>query len=67
MDRASLGAAAATVLERWGHVDVVVHNGRYIGPGHMDHFMDTPIELIEKQIEANCIAPLILDKLCSRR
>src|SRR3954463_14492059 len=30
MDPASLGAAAATVLERWGHVDVVVHNGRYI-------------------------------------
>jgi NAD(P)-dependent dehydrogenase (short-subunit alcohol dehydrogenase family) len=62
MDRASLGAAAATVLERWGHVDVVIHNGRYIGPGHMDRFMDTPIELLEKQIEANCIAPLILDK-----
>jgi NAD(P)-dependent dehydrogenase (short-subunit alcohol dehydrogenase family) len=62
MDPASLGAAAATVLERWGHVDVVVHNGRYIGPGHMDLFMDTPIELLEKQIYANCVAPLILDK-----
>jgi len=62
LDPASLGAAAATVLERWGHVDVVVHNGRYIGPGHMDLFMETPIELLEKQIYANCIAPLILDK-----
>jgi NAD(P)-dependent dehydrogenase (short-subunit alcohol dehydrogenase family) len=63
LDPASLGAAAATVLERWGHVDVVVHNGRYIGPGHMDLFMETPIDLLEKQIYANCIAPLILDKL----
>jgi NAD(P)-dependent dehydrogenase (short-subunit alcohol dehydrogenase family) len=62
LDPASLGAAAATVLERWGHVDVVVHNGRYIGPGHMDLFMETPIELLERQIYANCIAPLILDK-----
>ena len=62
LDPASLGAAAATVLERWGHGDVVVHNGRYIGPGHMDLFMETPIELLEKQIYANCIAPLILDK-----
>jgi NAD(P)-dependent dehydrogenase (short-subunit alcohol dehydrogenase family) len=62
LDAASLGAAAATVLERWGRVDVVVHNGRYIGPGHMDLFMDTPIELIERQLYANCIAPLILDK-----
>lgn len=63
LDPASLGAAAATVLERWGHVDVVVHNGRYIGPGHMDRFVDTPIELLERQMQANVIAPLILNKL----
>jgi NAD(P)-dependent dehydrogenase (short-subunit alcohol dehydrogenase family) len=63
LDRASLGAAVATVLERWGRIDVVVHNGRYIGPGHMDRFLDTPIDLLEKQIEANVIAPLIINKL----
>jgi NAD(P)-dependent dehydrogenase (short-subunit alcohol dehydrogenase family) len=62
LDPASLGAAAATVVERWGPVDVGVHNGRYIGPGHMDLFLETPIELLEKQIYANVIAPLILDK-----
>lgn len=62
MDPASLGAAAATVLAEWGTVDVVVHNGRYIGPGHMDRFLDTPIELIEKQIYANAIAPLVLNQ-----
>jgi NAD(P)-dependent dehydrogenase (short-subunit alcohol dehydrogenase family) len=61
-DRASLGAAAATVLERWGRVDVVVHNARYIGPGHMDRFLDTPIELLEKHLEANVIAPLVLNQ-----
>lgn len=63
LDPASLGAAAATILERWGVVDVVVHNGRYIGPGHMDRFLDTPIELIEKQIYANAIAPLVLNRI----
>ena len=63
LDPVSLGAAAATVLERWGRVDLVVHNGRYIGPGHMDRFLDTPIDLIEKQIQANVVAPLILDRL----
>jgi NAD(P)-dependent dehydrogenase (short-subunit alcohol dehydrogenase family) len=63
LDRASLGAAATTVLDRWGHVDVVVHNARYIGPGHMDRFVDTPIELLEKQIDGNVIAPLVLNKL----
>jgi NAD(P)-dependent dehydrogenase (short-subunit alcohol dehydrogenase family) len=63
LDRASLGAAATTVLDAWGHVDVVVHNARYIGPGHMDRFLDTPIELLEKQIDGNVIAPLVLNKL----
>jgi NAD(P)-dependent dehydrogenase (short-subunit alcohol dehydrogenase family) len=63
LDSASLGAAVATVLERWGRIDVVVHNGRYIGPGHMDRFMDAPVELIEKQIQANAISPIYLTKL----
>lgn len=63
LDAPSLGAAVATVLERWGHVDVVVHNGRYIGPGHMDRFMDTPVELLRTQVEANLFAPLEIDKL----
>jgi NAD(P)-dependent dehydrogenase (short-subunit alcohol dehydrogenase family) len=63
LDAASLGAAVATVLERWGRIDIVVHNGRYIGPGHMDQFLDTPIELIRKQLEGNFFAPLIINKL----
>jgi NAD(P)-dependent dehydrogenase (short-subunit alcohol dehydrogenase family) len=53
----------ATVLERWGRIDVVVHNGRYIGPGHMDQFLDTPVELIRKQLEGNFFAPLIINQL----
>src|SRR5205807_3351606 len=63
LDAPSLGFAVATVLERWGRIDVVVHNGRYIGPGHMDLFMDTPIELLRKQVEGNLFAPLIINKL----
>jgi NAD(P)-dependent dehydrogenase (short-subunit alcohol dehydrogenase family) len=63
LDRASLGAAVATVLERWGRVDVLVNNGRYVGPGHMDLFLDTPIDLHEKHLEANVLAPIVLTKL----
>ncbi len=63
LDPVSLGACVATVLERWGRIDVVVHNGRYIGPGHMDMFLDTPIDLLEKQLFANAIAPLMINKL----
>ena len=60
LDPASLSAAAAAVLERWGRVDVLVQNGRYIGPGHMDRFLDTPLALLEKQLQANVLAPLLL-------
>jgi NAD(P)-dependent dehydrogenase (short-subunit alcohol dehydrogenase family) len=63
LDRTSLGSAVATVQERWGHIDVLVNNGRYIGPGHMDRFLDMPIELIERQIQANAISPLYLSRL----
>ena len=62
-DRASIGAAAATVLARWGGVDVLVNNGRYIGPGHMDRVLETPLELLDKHLEANVMAPIVLAKL----
>jgi NAD(P)-dependent dehydrogenase (short-subunit alcohol dehydrogenase family) len=63
LDPVSLGACVARVLERWGRIDVVVHNGRYIGPGHMDLFLDTPVDLIEKQVYANAIAPLHINRM----
>jgi len=43
-------------------VDVLVNNARYIGPGHMDHIVDTPLELLDKHLEANAMAPLVLIK-----
>lgn len=71
LDKASLEAVAATALGEWGGVDVLVHNARYIGPGHMDRFMDTPVELLERQLQANVIGPLVLTRallpsLCER-
>ncbi len=63
LDRASLGSAVATVRERWGSIDVLVNNGRYVGPGHMDQILDTPVDLIDRHLEANVMAPVILIKL----
>ena len=63
LDRASLGSSVATVVERWGRIDVLVNNGRYIGPGHMDQFIETPVELLDRHLEANVMAPIILTQL----
>jgi NAD(P)-dependent dehydrogenase (short-subunit alcohol dehydrogenase family) len=63
LERSSLERAVATVLDRWGRVDVLVNNGRYVGPGHMDQILDTPIELLDRHLAANVIAPVILTKL----
>jgi NAD(P)-dependent dehydrogenase (short-subunit alcohol dehydrogenase family) len=57
-------AAVQAALDRFGRIDVLVNNGRYIGPGHMDPFEETPLELIEQMILCNVVAPLHLIKLC---
>ncbi len=51
------------MLERWGRIDVLVNNARYIGPGHMDRLLETPVELLDKHLEGNVMAPIILTKL----
>jgi len=62
LDHASLVRAVATVRAEWGHIDVLVNNGRYIGPGHMDHIVDTPVQLLRDHLEANALAPIVLIK-----
>jgi NAD(P)-dependent dehydrogenase (short-subunit alcohol dehydrogenase family) len=62
-DRTTLGSCVTTVLERWGRIDVLVNNARYIGPGHMDRLLDTPVALLDQHLEANVMAPVILARL----
>jgi NAD(P)-dependent dehydrogenase (short-subunit alcohol dehydrogenase family) len=62
LDHPSLERAVAQVLDEWGHVDVLVNNGRYVGPGHMDHIVDTPVQLLRDHLEANALAPVVLIK-----
>ncbi len=57
-------AAVDAAVGRFGRIDVLINNGRYVGPGHMDPFADTPVELIEQMFLCNVIAPLHLIKLC---
>ena len=62
LDHPSLVHAVASVLAVWGRVDVLVNNGRYIGPGHMDHIVDTPVRVLRDHLEANALAPVVLIK-----
>ena len=62
LDHASLVRAASAAAAELGPVDVLVNNGRYIGPGHMDHVLDTPVEILRDHLEANALAPVVLAK-----
>jgi NAD(P)-dependent dehydrogenase (short-subunit alcohol dehydrogenase family) len=62
LDHPSLVQAAATVVREWGGVDVLVNNGRYVGPGHMDRIADTPVRVLRDHLEANALAPVVLIK-----
>jgi len=61
-DLASVGACAQRILDAWGAIDLIVHNGRYIGPGLMDMFMDIPLEAYGRFFTAHCLAPIVLTR-----
>ncbi|MCU4186347.1 SDR family oxidoreductase [Acidiferrimicrobium sp. IK] len=62
-DRADVERAGRELLEAWGGVDVLVHNGRYIGPGLMDTFFDIPVDAYSLFFEAHFIAPVVLTRM----
>jgi len=62
LEHPSLVAAADAVIAEWGHIDVLVNNARYIGPGHMDLILDTPIRILRDHLEGNALAPIVLIK-----
>lgn len=62
-DLASVEAACSQILEAWGGVDVIVHNGRHIGPGLMDTILETPIDEYRKFVEAHGVAPIRITQM----
>lgn len=62
LDRATLEAAVTRTLEAFGHIDVLVNNAIYQGPGHDGLFLDTPLEELEKPLQANVVSQMALLK-----
>jgi NAD(P)-dependent dehydrogenase (short-subunit alcohol dehydrogenase family) len=62
LDRASVRAAAAAVLDEWGRVDVLVNNAVHTGPGSTELFVDLDLDVVRAKLEANVVAQLELIK-----
>jgi len=60
LDRASIDAAVEQALREWGHIDLLLNNGIYQGPGLMDRFLDLTDELVKKVFEGNVFAQIYL-------
>jgi len=53
-----------TALEKYGRVDFLLNNARYVGEGHFDKFLDIGFDLWDKYLAANVMAPIIATKIC---
>jgi NAD(P)-dependent dehydrogenase (short-subunit alcohol dehydrogenase family) len=56
----TLVAAADAVTGAWGHIDVLVNNAIYTGPGGMVPFRDLTVEQLRLRLEGNVVAPTVL-------
>ena len=59
-DSTSVTAGLAELLHRWDGVDVVVNNGRHVGPGIADTILDTPAAQFELFLAAHAVAPALI-------
>jgi NAD(P)-dependent dehydrogenase (short-subunit alcohol dehydrogenase family) len=62
VDRASITAAAARVIDAWGGIDVLVNNAIHTGPGSMLSFDETTVEMLETKLAANVVSQVVLLK-----
>jgi len=63
LDRPSIDAAVATVLDEWGRIDAVVNNAIYQGPGRMDRVLDLDLDDATKLVVGNYVHQLHLIQL----
>jgi NAD(P)-dependent dehydrogenase (short-subunit alcohol dehydrogenase family) len=62
-DIPSVESAIATLIDEWGGVDLLVNNGRHVGPGLMDTVLDTPVEEYAKFLQAHGLSAIRIVQL----
>jgi len=60
LDPSTLDHAVEQTLATWGHVDVLLNNGIYTGPGSLVPFLDLPLATVETLFRANVFAQIHL-------
>ena len=53
-----------TALKKYGRVDILINNARYVGPGHFDPFLKLDMDTWEKNVNTNLMAPIIASRMC---
>lgn len=59
-DLASVESGVDVVLREWGRVDVVVNVAHYRGPGYDAGLIGTPLDVFEKTLTGDIMAPLLI-------
>jgi 3-oxoacyl-[acyl-carrier protein] reductase len=54
----------AAALKKYGKVDILLNNARYVGPGHFDPFLALDVDTWEKNVNTNLMAPIIASRAC---
>ena len=62
-DLESVHAAAATAIDRWGGVDLVVNNAVDTGPGSMVPVLELSVEQLQAKLAANVVAQMATIKV----
>lgn len=60
LDLETITPVAEQTQQHFGHIDVLINNALYTGPGVMDHFLDLPLEIMDRMFRANVLAQLQL-------
>ena len=60
LDRRTIEKALHATQNEWGHIDLLLNNGIYTGPGNMQRLLELPDGEMETMFKANVFAPTFL-------